>query len=481
MIRTSLLSLLVLLFLAPMHTFAQKAKIRSGILAQESNKSDQAVSLLTEGLANATPEEAKPDLMAKGYLRLSQAYMDISITISNPDLASLSPYTATFSDKKPELPVLAHEALQKAKEYDSAGAFKNEIKQEGERIWRGLYSESFTFSKGNDFSTAISYLDKAETYFDTLWYQVPLLKGFHYLGMQDTLRSINSFRIALPTFWADTASVREAGPDGIKQIYANISILYQSYQGDPAAIYNLYVLANDAGGEVVAKDAFIATLQSEKPVSYTVNPAQPYEEASTVPGVNEALLTAFHAFATQQSYEVITEGVNKYPKDEVIQNQYAVILQRPEFKEKGKEFFKRQLENDPTNVRYMTQYAELIVDEDPAMAKKYYQKALEIDPNDIYALYNLAVLLNNEASARLRDYNTLNDSGDRSEATLAKLDEIKADVERIMRGAESYALRAHKVDPQQCAPVQLLAGIYGFLNDEAKYNEFTELKKQVCN
>lgn len=450
---------------------AQKGKLRSGIIAIDGGDHVQGVAILEEGFANLQEGEAKPDLIARGYLKLAVGYVSIYQILGDSLIAMGTKGIEPYRAQKVELPLKAHNALQLAKQYDAGNSQQELYQKYGDQLWRMLFSESITLRDQKKFEEAIHYLDIAEPYIQPPWYNLYLLQGYLALEVPDTFKCIQAFDKSIGAFWADTASIREAGEEGIKQIYSNLLVIINKHNPAPEAIYAHFV-SNPQPGSKPFHDELAQTLNGAVPDSTLT-----YAEASaSVSGLGEKLVAAYRAYADNRLYQIAKEAFGKYPSDETVVSQYASILQKPQYKAEGLAFFREQVEKNPGNVNFLTAYAELLTDTDREKAKQYYQKALKVDPSDLYANYNLAVILNNEASELQREYNELENQPS-NEQNNKKLEELRKEVRAKIESSVGYALAAHAAAPTQCAPISLLISVYGYLNDEENVNAFIEKRK----
>jgi hypothetical protein len=216
---------LLALLVTPALLSAQLKKIRAGIFAYDAGKFDVAIAELETGLK--TPEDAKENLLAKGYLRLAQSYATVS------DQNGLGgTLFKQFKDSVFVFAYKAHTSLQEAIKRKADTDFKLDVEQTKAQVGPLLYNASLDLSKQEKYAESIASFDLTEQYYPNQWFiygtRAPL-----YLNVKDSTKAIADYEKTIAVFWSDTAAVNNY-KDQMKGIYVTLSALYINYSKDLA-------------------------------------------------------------------------------------------------------------------------------------------------------------------------------------------------------------------------------------------------------
>lgn len=463
---------IALVVVLPLASAAQKKKINSGIFAYSTGKYDVAINELSVGLN--TPEDAKPNVIAKGYVNLAQAYTQVYNQLTNEQLAALNQYP-DFKGKQNELPWLAHEAYQKAVGLGADKEFVNELAEVRSTLWFALYAESDAFVQREDLPGALRYLETAQTYKDGGNYFIQLTIGHHHLSLADTLKALEDWELGIEMFHKDTAAIRQQGEKGLRQYYQNLGILYRSFESTPEGIY-----AIATGSSVLFSEPLRAKLAAHGVQGLSGTATSYADQKSANAGIDTLLTKAFEAVRLDLGLRILKKGLNKYPDDEGLFNELANVMVLPQYRAEGEKFFEERITKNPGDIRSLTAYAQMFVETDPAKAETYYTKALSLDPADLFANYYMAVIRVNRAADTQKQYIDLEA---KKLNTTAWEDELRALNDKtlaFMKEASEYGEKAYAANPQACAIIQLLLNTYGVLNEEAKFNAYTQIYRDTC-
>lgn len=384
-------------------TWAQDAKIETGVIAYQSGDYAKAIDLITLGLSHQDQVKAKN--LPKGYYHRGMARMKYMGQLAAKAREGM---TEEEGQKLQELLLGAYDDYKQAKATDD-GKWGKKVDAELANmniafLQSGLAALNMAYGKDVKpedrpelFKSVVEVMNYAIEIDNSSYFSFDI-RGQAQMGLNDSTNAYSDFSKAATLIEGNTHKRNDLL---IGYVYRNKAILERYDLGNiDAALATL-----DKGKEMLDREfAKFDKIKAEKPEDYA---------------------------KFQKQYEGIKGDLDKFELD--------LLLNAPEKLQKAIDKFDAAVKAEPKNYILHVAYAQLLdkVDRDDEAAAMYL-KATEIDPANQMAWFNMGALYVNQAVAF---FNQANEETDHSKAT-----ELQNKGKELFKKALPTLEKAHEID-----------------------------------
>jgi tetratricopeptide (TPR) repeat protein len=371
--------LLLTLLIITVALFAQRGRVTSALSYKEAGELDKAYEAIMEALDPENERASRTLEMPQAWQAKGQILQDI--------------YRKQAKDIVDEPLFKAHDALNKALEYDDRGRMSRQLQVDFTFLQTDLSNYAILAYENQKFDIALECFER-----------------FMEISNMDLMKST-------PEEVVDTAIIYNAG-----------LAAYRAEDWDKAIKY--------------FKRS--AEIEYNAPLSYRFA----YEVYQTKGD-------------TLSSLNILKEGFEKYPDDEVLIVELINFYINANNPNAAFEYLDKAIKQNPENVSYYTAKGntlEKLGREDEAI--EVYKKAIEIDPEFFTPYYNLAVIYFNRGVAKLNDASQLPPSA------TEEYDEMMAQGREQLNEALPYFEKSLEIEPNEIAVMESLRLIYYRLQSE---------------